>query len=78
MLSVEAAAVQCTLGVISYALEKRWVRHVPSSPIVSGSYTTSFQVGRGRGGNKGGGKTRYDDDDDDHDDEEDEGDKEER
>ena len=46
-LSVEAALAQCTLGEIFYALEKRWGRHVPSSPVISGSYITSFCGGRG-------------------------------
>ena len=46
-LSVEAALARCTLGEIFYALEKRWGRHVPSSPVISGSYITSFCGGRG-------------------------------
>ena len=71
MLSVEAAAVQCTLGEISYALEKRWVRHVPSSPVKLVSYIASFCGNGGGGGYKGGGKNRdnENDDDDNHDDE---------
>ena len=53
-------------------MEKIWGRHVPSSPVVLGSYIASFSVGRGGGGDKGGGKKRDDNDDDDnHDDEED-------
>ena len=41
-LSVEAEDVQCKLGEIYYALEKRWVRHALSSSVVSGSYIASF------------------------------------
>ena len=65
-LSVEAEVVRCTLGDILYVLENIWVRHVPSSPIVLGSYIVSFRGGGGWGGNKGGGKNR--DDNDGHDD----------
>ena len=65
-LSVEAAAVRCTLGEILYALEKRLVRHVPSSPVVSGLYIASFRGGGGGGSDKGGGRKR--DDNDNHDD----------
>ena len=57
-LSVEAAAVRCTFGEISYVLEKRWGRHVPSSPFLSGLYIASFCGGVGGGGNKGRGKKR--------------------
>ena len=60
-LSVEAAADRCTLGDISYTLEKIWGRHVPSSPVVSGSYIASFCGIGGGGGDKGGGKKRDND-----------------
>ena len=33
-LSVETAAIQCTLGEISYAPDKRWGRHIPSFPSI--------------------------------------------
>ena len=70
------------MGEISYALEKIWVRHVPSSSVVLGSYISSFHGVRGGVGNKGGGKKRddndNDDDDDDHDEEKDKEDEEER
>ena len=56
-----------TLGVISYVLEKIWVRHVPSSAVVSFLYIASFCGVGGRGGNKGGGKERDDNDNDDDD-----------
>ena len=59
---------KCKLREILYALDKRWVRYVPSSPILSGSYIAYFCGGVGGGGNKGGGKKR---DDIEHDDEED-------
>ena len=72
---MEAAAVQCTLGEILYALKKRWVRHVPSSPAVSGPYIASFRGIGGGGGDKGRGKKRDENDDDDHDDKEDKEDK---
>ena len=59
------------MGEISYALEKRWGRNVPSSPVVSGSHIASFHGGIGGSGDKGGGNKRGDDNND-HDDEEDE------
>ena len=66
---MEAPAVQCKLEEIPYVMEKIWGRHVPSSPVVLGSYIASFSVGRGGGGDKGGGKKRVDDNNDDnHDD----------
>ena len=79
-LSVEAVAFRCTMGEISYALENRLGRHAHSSPVISGSYNTSFCGGGGGGGDKGRGKKRDDDNDnnDNHDDKEDEEDKEER
>ena len=49
-LSVEESAVQCTLGEMSYVLEKIYGRHVPSPPIVLGSYIAYFCSGRGGGG----------------------------
>lgn len=41
-LSIEAAKVRCTLGEISSALEKAWGRHVPSTSVVQGAYSASF------------------------------------
>ena len=67
-LSVEESAVQCTLGEMSYVLEKIYGRHVPSSPIVLGSYIAYFCSGRGGGGDIGRRKKRYDNNDNDHDD----------
>ena len=70
---VEAGAVQCMLGEISYALEKRWGRHGPSYPIVSSLYIASFCGGGLGGGNKGGGKkTDNNNNNDEEEDEEDE------
>ena len=43
MLSVEAARARCTLGEISFALEKAWGRHVPTSSVVQGVYAASSQ-----------------------------------
>jgi methylmalonyl-CoA mutase len=41
-LSIEAAKVRCTLGEISSALEKSWGRHVPSTSVVQGAYSATF------------------------------------
>lgn len=43
-LSIEAAKVRCTLGEISFALEKAWGRHVPRSSVVQGAYSASFMA----------------------------------
>lgn len=40
-LAVEAARVRCTLGEISLALENAWGRHVASSTVVQGVYSSS-------------------------------------
>ena len=64
--------MEAALGEISYALEKRWGKHVPSSPVILVLYITSFCGGRGDRYNKGGGKNSDDGNDDDHDEEEDE------
>jgi methylmalonyl-CoA mutase len=42
-LSIEAARVRCTLGEISYALERAWGRHVPTSSVVQGAYAASYE-----------------------------------
>ena len=77
---MDAVAFRCTLGEILYALDKIWVRHMPSSPVVLDLYIASFCGGREGGSNKEGGKKRYNDDDnnDNHDEEEEKEDKEER
>ena len=62
-MSVEAAAVRCTLGEILYALDNRWGNHIPSSPVVLGSYISSFRGSRRGNGNKGRGKKRDDNND---------------
>ncbi|CAG8455472.1 11467_t:CDS:10 [Ambispora leptoticha] len=41
-LSIEAAKARCTVGEISYALEKIWGRHEPSSRVASGAYKSAF------------------------------------
>lgn len=41
-LSIEAARVRCTLGEISFALERAWGRHVPTSSVVQGAYAASY------------------------------------
>jgi methylmalonyl-CoA mutase len=50
-LSIEAARVRCTLGEISYALEKAWGRHQPTSTVVQGAYGSSFSTKSGGGKN---------------------------
>ena len=44
-LCINAAAVRCTLGEISLALENAWGRHVPTSSVVQGAYHSSFTGG---------------------------------
>jgi len=41
-LSINAAKARCTLGEISFALEKAWGRHRPTSTVVQGAYSASF------------------------------------
>ena len=41
-LSIQAAKARCTLGEISFALEKVWGRHRPTSNVVQGAYSASF------------------------------------
>jgi len=41
-LSIEAAKARCTLGEISFALEKVWGRHRPVSSVVQGAYSAAF------------------------------------
>ncbi|KAI9136482.1 methylmalonyl-CoA mutase-domain-containing protein [Paraphysoderma sedebokerense] len=41
-LSIEAAKARCTLGEISYALEKVWGRHQPLTRVVSGAYKSEY------------------------------------
>eukprot|EP00924_Labyrinthula_sp_SR-Ha-C_P008641 augustus_masked-scaffold_37-processed-gene-2.17-mRNA-1 protein AED:0.00 eAED:0.00 QI:0/-1/0/1/-1/1/1/0/754 len=41
-LAIDAARVRCTLGEISFALEKVWGRHVPKSDVVQGAYKAEF------------------------------------
>ena len=44
-LSIKAAKARCTLGEISLALEKAWGRHKPTSNVVQGAYSASFNTG---------------------------------
>lgn len=44
-LCIDAAAVRCTLGEMSLAMENAWGRHVPSSTVVQGAYHSSFNTG---------------------------------
>eukprot|EP00002_Diphylleia_rotans_P029035 TRINITY_DN587_c0_g1_i3.p1 TRINITY_DN587_c0_g1~~TRINITY_DN587_c0_g1_i3.p1 ORF type:complete len:750 (+),score=213.58 TRINITY_DN587_c0_g1_i3:48-2297(+) len=41
-LAINAARARCSVGEISYALEKVWGRHVPKDALVSGAYTSSY------------------------------------
>lgn len=41
-LSIEASKARCTVGEISFALEKVWGRHSPTSRVVSGAYKTEY------------------------------------
>ena len=51
-LSVAAAEARCTLGEISFALEKAWGRHTPTSLVVQGAYGASFSSSKS--GKEGG------------------------
>ncbi|KAL3694116.1 hypothetical protein R1sor_007767 [Riccia sorocarpa] len=42
-LAVEAARVRCTLGEISYALEKVWGRHRATDRVISGAYSGEYR-----------------------------------
>ena len=53
---MKAAAVRCMLGEISYTLENRWVRHVPSSPVISGLYRDDLRMRRRRRKTREGGE----------------------
>ncbi|KJE89666.1 methylmalonyl Coenzyme A mutase [Capsaspora owczarzaki ATCC 30864] len=41
-LSIKAARLRCSVGEISYALEKIWGRHRPVDRMVSGAYKSEF------------------------------------
>ena len=41
-LAIDAAKARCTLGEISLALENAWGRHVPTTGVVQGAYSASF------------------------------------
>ena len=55
-LAVNAARARATLGEISAALEKHWGRHVASTQVVQGAYSSSYSAST-RGGE---GKAEYD------------------
>jgi len=42
-LAIDAAKARCTVGEISWALENVWDRHVPSTDVVRGAYSESYQ-----------------------------------
>mmetsp|Transcript_12697 Transcript_12697/g.23804 ORF Transcript_12697/g.23804 Transcript_12697/m.23804 type:complete len:805 (-) Transcript_12697:66-2480(-) len=60
-LSIEAARVRCTLGEISYALEKVWGRHHPTSTVVQGAYSSSFSTKSDGSSTSKNAKQEYDD-----------------
>jgi methylmalonyl-CoA mutase len=41
-LSIEASRLRCTVGEISYALEKAWGRHQPQTRVISGAYKSAY------------------------------------
>lgn len=41
-LSINASRVRCTVGEISYALEKVYGRHQPESRVISGAYSGEY------------------------------------
>ncbi|CAG8466398.1 8541_t:CDS:10 [Scutellospora calospora] len=41
-LAIEASKARCTVGEISYALEKVWGRHEPTSRVASGAYKSAY------------------------------------
>ncbi len=41
-IAIDAARARATLGEISFALEKKWGRHVATSQVVQGAYSASF------------------------------------
>lgn len=51
LLSINAAKARCTLGEISFALEKVWGRHRPTTNVVQGAYSASFSS-NAKDGNK--------------------------
>jgi len=51
-LCIQCARARCTLGEMSYALEKAWGRHVPATGMVQGAYNAAFNAGSGSNGGK--------------------------
>lgn len=43
-LTIEAARARATLGEISLALEDVWGRHIPSTQVVQGAYSASYNA----------------------------------
>jgi methylmalonyl-CoA mutase len=41
-LAIDAARARCTVGEISYALEKSWGRHKPQTRVISGAYKSAY------------------------------------
>ncbi|KAJ1969172.1 hypothetical protein H4R35_006215, partial [Dimargaris xerosporica] len=41
-LAIEAAQSRCTVGEITFALEKVWGRHEPATRVVSGAYKSEY------------------------------------
>ena len=62
-LSIDAARARCTVGEISYALEKAWGRYKPTTTVVRGAYSSIFPKGSdgdgdGQGGQGGASKAK--------------------
>jgi methylmalonyl-CoA mutase len=47
-LSIDCAAAHCTLGEISDALERAWGRHVATTSVVQGAYSSAYSAGSGQ------------------------------
>ena len=56
-LAVNAARARATLGEISAALESQWGRHVASTQVVQGAYSSTLSSSASRGGD---GQAEYD------------------
>lgn len=41
-LSIAASRARCTVGEISFALEKAWGRHTPTTRVISGAYKSAY------------------------------------
>lgn len=58
-LCIEGAAARCTLGEMSFAMEKAWGRHLPTSSVVQGAYSSAFKQKPGSGSAAEKAKSEY-------------------